>query len=1665
RKVHLLEDKQIPSVGTFNELLEDMHVTWTHLGKKQDKISALQRSDFKNCSQSLETASQFPSDAVRSYKRWHVPKDQDLTQVRMQLIDDIMKIRELKISNVGQGIMVIKKIMSSKPILLVLDALDDQDQLKALAGSTSWFFPGSLIIFTEPNYVHLGWVAGENAPLGCPWTDPMFMDFLQDIRSKVDDVLNISTSFFVTNFPEQTTTKELWRLCKQYGNVIDVFIPNRRSKLGKRFGFVRFIKILDVERLVNNLCTIWIGKFKLHVNIARFNRPMLNKGSHSFNSNANVKPVSDASFKKVGSGPSSSYIQAAKVGIPSLSDAKALKPALVLDDSCAHETDHTLSLVGKLKEFGSLPNLNKILVEEGFPDIIIRYMGGLWVILQFSSKTSKDNFMLHVGVNSWFSKIQQASNSFNVDEKVVWIDIEGVPLCAWSNNTFTRIASIWGLLLYDEDENSPHFHKKHLCIKTSNQDIIFDSIKIIVKGKVFLIRVKELTGWAPSFNDSNEDASDSDEELVDSQNVSILKDEFSDKNNDMEEIPETVFDTPEHAGNILHVSNEVHKEIREEEKSEDPFNIYDMFNKEKPAKSVEHSDGDLQYPPRFTPCDSFKEDVNVSGCSGHFQSVNVPKTGGSILQVIEDFIKVGQTMGYKMEGCLAQKAKKDWVKELCYNNKVNFLTLQETKMEQVDLFNIKACWGNINFYYVVSPSVGNSGGILCVWDSNMFYKDNSTVLDYFIAIMGNWLPNIRGVLVMGDFNEVRLEEEKYGSIFNTLGAAAFNSFIVDSGLVKVPSGGFSFTWSHNNIKIIEPNAMFKMAKKLKILKGHIRVWVKGKKDSATDLKKELKNKLSNIDSSTDKGKVSSAILEDRLDTMNKLSSLENMESIVLAPKAKLMGDWIEDPAAVKKDFLSHFQNKFEAPCASRLLMDMKFPNRLSLDQALDLERHFSKEEIKGAVWDCGLDKSPGPDGFTFGFYRRYWSLIEDDVVEAVNHFYNNGFCHKGGNSSFIALIPKTQGAKLVKDFRPISLIGSLYKIITKLLANRLVIVIGDLVNDVQSAFIANRQILDGPFILNELIHWCKAKKKKTMIFKVDFEKAFDSVRWDFLEDVLKKFGFGSRLKQSDPLSPFLFILVMESLHLSFQNVVNAGLFKGVVLDNSLQLSHLFYADDVIFIGQWCTSNITTIIRVLECFFRASGLRINLHKSKLMGVAVENSLVNSAANNIGCMTLSLPFSYLGVNVGGHMSRIASWDVVINKVLSRLSKWKMKVLSVGGRLTLLKSVLGSTPIYYMSLFKAPVQVINKLEAIRSHFFNGVEHSVRKMMLVKWDNVLASKEKGGLGVSSFYALNRALIFKWVWRFRTQGNSIWSRVIKALHGEEGNLGCPTNAKFPSNWSDIIRTLPTLYNKGVDLLGFLFQEVIFPRLYALETVKNISVADKMAQPSLDSSFKRNVRGGVEQVQMALLLSLLEGLILPNMIDRWTWLISRDGEFSVSSVKNFIDDKILGTVGSKTQWCKYVLIKVNILSWRVKLNNLPSRLNLSCRGLELHSILCPSCNLAVESTDHLFFSCSMMKGLYTSIAKWWDVSMPEFSSFEEWWEWFSNLRLSSKLKMLLEGVFYVTWWLAWNFHNKSIFGPNIPTKALLFDDIVAFSFTWCRSRSKLNFSRLDWLKNPMLISL
>ncbi|GJV13201.1 RNA-directed DNA polymerase, eukaryota, reverse transcriptase zinc-binding domain protein [Tanacetum coccineum] len=691
-----------------------------------------------------------------------------------------------------------------------------------------------------------------------------------------------------------------------------------------------------------------------------------------------------------------------------------------------------------------------------------------------------------------------------------------------------------------------------------------------------------------------------------------------------------------------------------------------------------------------------------------------------------------------------------------------------------------------------------------------------------------------------------------------------------------------------------------------------------------------------------------------------------------------------------------------------------------------------------------------PDGFTFGFYRRFWKVIENDVFDAVNHFFTYGYIPKGCNSSFIALIPKIPDANMVKDFRPISLIGSLYKIIAKILANRLVVVLGDIVNEVQSAFIADRQILDGPFILNEVLQWCKSKKKQSLIFKVDFEKAYDSVRWDFLDEVLKKFGFGDKwctwiqsclrssrgsiiingsptaefqfhkgLKQGDPLSPFLFILIMESLHLSFQRVVDARMFKGITLSSSLMLSHMFYADDVIFVGQWCDDNINTLVQVLECFFHASGLHINMNKSKLMGVLVDDEKVKQAASKLGCLILKPPFSYLGSKVGGSMHRIQAWNEVVDRVYARLSKWKMKTLSIGGRLTLLKSVLGSMPIYHMSIFRVPMSVLRRLESIRSHFFNGHDPNSKRTSWVKWKNVLASKEKGGLGVSSLYALNRGLMFKWVWRFFTQNTSLWSRVIKAIHGEDGKVGKQVKSAFPSYWMDIVHEINVLKNQGINLLncmqmklgngdktafwediwiGHIVLKDLYPRIYALETCKFVKVGTKLTQSSLDFSFRRKPRGGIEQEQYEALLVQVQDVNLVPVSDRWKWSLENSGDFSVASVRKMLDDKMLPDVTTKTRWIKLVPIKVNVHAWKVKIDSLPTRFNISRRGMDIESITCSICDNEVESSSHLFFKCNMVRDIIRKITRWWDITYIEADSYEDWLNWLVNLRLSSNYK-------------------------------------------------------------------
>jgi len=176
---------------------------------------------------------------------------------------------------------------------------------------------------------------------------------------------------------------------------------------------------------------------------------------------------------------------------------------------------------------------------------------------------------------------------------------------------------------------------------------------------------------------------------------------------------------------------------------------------------------------------------------------------------------------------------------------------------------------------------------------------------------------------------------------------------------------------------------------------------------------------------------------------------------------------------------------------------------LLVTEGVGLIKPFSMEEVKEAVWDCDSFKSPGPDGINFGFIKDFWIDMKDEIMRFVSEFHRNGKLSKGINTTFISLIPKVDSPQKLNDFRPISLVGSLYKILAKLLVNRLRGVMGSVVSDSQSTFVKNRQILDGILIANEVVDEARKKQKDLMLFKVDFEKAYDSVDWGYLDSVLE----------------------------------------------------------------------------------------------------------------------------------------------------------------------------------------------------------------------------------------------------------------------------------------------------------------------------------------------------------------------------------------------------------------------------------------------------------------------------------------------------------------------------------------------------------------------------------
>ncbi|GMI95158.1 hypothetical protein HRI_003185100 [Hibiscus trionum] len=416
-------------------------------------------------------------------------------------------------------------------------------------------------------------------------------------------------------------------------------------------------------------------------------------------------------------------------------------------------------------------------------------------------------------------------------------------------------------------------------------------------------------------------------------------------------------------------------------------------------------------------------------------------------------------------------------------------------------------------------------------------------------------------------------------------------------------------------------------------------------------------------------------------------------------------------------------------------------------------------------------------------------------MKVFEDFYSGRDWETGVNHSFITLIPKKTSPLGLDDYRPISLVGGIYKIISNVLSRRLRPNMQTVVSKSQFAFILGRSILECVLIANEGIDYMNKLGAAGSVFKIDFKRAYDSVDWAFLLRVIKEMGFGdlwcqwilrcistasisvlvngsptksftlSRgLRQGCSLSPLLFNLVGEALHLMLDKAILVGLFNGFLIgrgSNAYMLSHLQYADDLIIFCGACLGELLNVKRVLRVFEIASGLQLNLSKSRLFGVNKETKTVTVWASRVGCTIGHFPSEYLGLPLGPKRNSAILWEPVLEKFLKALSAWKVNCLSFSGRLVLIKSVLASLPIYYMSIFQIPSEVVKKMNNIMENFLWGASVSQRKIHWVKWSDVCLPFDKGGLNIRNLTIQNRAQLGKWFWNFANSRNSEWRKIL----------------------------------------------------------------------------------------------------------------------------------------------------------------------------------------------------------------------------------------------------------------------------------------------------------------
>ena len=407
---------------------------------------------------------------------------------------------------------------------------------------------------------------------------------------------------------------------------------------------------------------------------------------------------------------------------------------------------------------------------------------------------------------------------------------------------------------------------------------------------------------------------------------------------------------------------------------------------------------------------------------------------------------------------------------------------------------------------------------------------------------------------------------------------------------------------------------------------------------------------------------------------------------------------------------------------------------------------------------------------------------------AVQSFFIYGLLPRGVNATILTLIPKHDNAKEIKNYRPISCCNILYKV-SKVLANRLKVLLLELIEPNQCAFVKGRLLLENLLLATELVKdYHKLSIKARSVLELDIPKAFDSVRWSFITDALRAMGipdmfvqwihtclstaafsvsingelegfFGSErgLRQGCALSPYLFVIAINVLSKMLNKAVQSGSIGFHPSCSEVNLPHLSFADDLMIFTDGETSSLGGIFEVLSQFVGISGLVINPAKSSIFMAGGISQDFKDEVQRLGIPTESLPVRYLGLPLTTKSMTRSNYEPLIDQIRTRLLSWSSLSLSYAGRLQLIKTVIGSITNFWSSVFWLPQRCLDTIEGMCGAFLWSGSPNTHTKTKVAWDGVCKPKEEGGLGIRRLADTSRVFALNLIWRLLTNSRSLW--------------------------------------------------------------------------------------------------------------------------------------------------------------------------------------------------------------------------------------------------------------------------------------------------------------------